>query len=357
MARLRLLLIGAIGLAAGTFAYRWASSDQPYDAPPPRPAAPPPAAAPLEPGAARPAVPDGPAVPLAVVDAQSALAVPGVIVTAENETQLGDSTSDADGRATMPRTAGRWRVGAVDRDGDPLAIAGGTDWQLGATPPPVVTVRVARSLPPRPDQPPLAPGFGALVGVVTVAGARAADVIVTPFFLGDFGPGHAVARDTVPAPIAVAPRRFVGTSGLFRLDGLAPGTYAAIIVAPGRGAAIVRATVLADLAGNLSADLQPAASLSGAVTDQRGALLSGAVVRVAAGGVVVDTVYSTRDGTYALHDLPPGPVELSAAAPRCTGDRVALDLPAGQRTVRALGLVCETPDPVVTSVPPVYDEP
>jgi len=363
VARLRLFVFGALGLGAGVVAYQWAGSDRPYDAPPgPRALDAGPAARVVAPPA--PVVPDPPLadiVTLALLDEATQAPLAGAAITAGLD---GSSTSSsaiaaADGTALLPVTPGRWHLSATAADGTPLTLVGADDWQLGDTPPPTVPVLLAPGdgeLVGEPRAPsagdpvppgaastvdPVPPGAAALVGIATLAGARVADVIVTPILVGDFGPGHAVTLARVPGPVGLPPRRFVGTAGLFRFDGLAPGTYAALIVSPGHGAALGRATTTDTLAGNLSVALSPSASLSGAVTDQRGSTISAATVRVRSGTLLLATTRTTSAGTYAFHDLPPGELTVEARSGTCIGDHAKLTLPAGQRSLRPLGLLCE----------------
>ena len=233
---------------------------------------------------------------------------------------------------------------SASRGGAPLVLTEAADWTVDAValPNPIVRVLPAADLPPPPELPPPPSGAGTLVGEVKVAGAYPYDLIVTPFYLGDFGPGHPVVRDRVPAPIPLPSRRVLGTVGRFRWDELAPGTYAVWLVVPDRGAAIVRATVTAALAGNASADLPLAASVSGRVADDRGGELAGATIRVVVDGLTLTATQSDAHGTWVIPDLPAGDVQLFASSPGCIGDRPAVTLAAGKRTVHALGLLCTT---------------
>ena len=165
-------------------------------------------------------------------------------------------------------------------------------------------------------------------------------MIVTPFYLGDFGPGRPVVRDHVPQPTPLPSRRFVGTAGQFRWDGLAPGSYAVHVVAPDRGVAMVRAQVTAALAGNASAALAPAASIAGRAVDDRGVELAGVEIAVRVDELPLALVTTDAHGTFLAPDLPPGAARIIARMPGCIGDRPTVTLAAGQRVTQPLGLLC-----------------
>ncbi|MBK7192296.1 MAG: carboxypeptidase regulatory-like domain-containing protein [Myxococcales bacterium] len=341
MSRARLLIGLAVGLGLGALAYQWAAHDRPYGAAPPHRDAGVAAAA-VAPDASPPPVADA-TVTIAVVDARTGAALPDVTVELRRpgEALATTAVSGGDGLAGLPITAGRWQLTAR-RGGAPLVLTEAADWTIDAlaVPDPIVRALPAADVPPPPELPPPPTGHGTLVGEVTLAGAHPYDLIVTPFFLGDYGPGHPVVRDRVPVPIPLPARRFLGSAGRFRWDDLAPGSYAVWLVVPDRGAAIVRATVTADLAGNASAALPPAASVSGRAADDRGAELAAVVISAAIDGLTLATVQSDAHGTWVIPDLPAGAARLSASSPGCIGDRPTVTLTAGQRTVQALGLLC-----------------
>ncbi len=340
MSRARLWIGLAFGLGLGALAYRWAAHDRPYNAPSPRRDA----GAAATADAASPPPPADATITIAVVDARTGAPLPDVAIALRRPGEVVPrrAVSDRDGQAGLPLAAGRWQLEAT-RGGAPLVLTEAADWTVDALalPAPVVRALPAAEVPPPPELPPLPAGRGALVGEVTLAGARPYDLIVTPFFLGDYGPGHPVVRDRVPAPIPLPARRFLGTAGRFRWDDLAPGTYAVWLVAPDRGAAIVRATVTADLAGNASAALAPAASVSGRAVDDRGAELAGVTIAATVDGLPLAAVRSDAHGTWLIADLPAGAARLAASSPGCIDDRPTVALVAGQRTIHALGLLCE----------------
>ncbi|MBL8623234.1 MAG: carboxypeptidase regulatory-like domain-containing protein [Myxococcales bacterium] len=340
MSRARLLIGLAVGLGLGALAYQWAAHDRPYGAPSRHRDAGVAAAA-AAPDASPPPVGDA-AMTIAVVDARTGAPLPDVTIELRRpgEALATTAISGGDGLAGLPIAAGRWQV-AARRGGAPLVLTEAADWTIDAlaVPDPIVRALPAADVPP-PELPPAPTGHGTLVGEVTLAGARPYDLIVTPFFLGDYGPGRPVVRDRVPAPLPLPPRRFLGTAGRFRWDGLAPGSYAVWLVVPDRGAAIVRATVTADLAGNASAALAPSASVSGRAADDRGAELGGVTIGAVVDGLTLATVASDAHGTWVIPDLPAGAARLVASSPGCIGDRPTVTLTAGQRTVQALGLLC-----------------
>ncbi|MBK9035245.1 MAG: carboxypeptidase regulatory-like domain-containing protein [Myxococcales bacterium] len=347
MTRLRVWIALALGLGLGAVAYRWAAHDRPFDAPRARRSRDAGVAtrAPVAPVVAATA-PRGPTLPIAVIDARAGTALADVTLTLRRADGGGaivvlTATTDPLGRAALALGEGRWQVAAT-RGGAPLVLTDAEDWTVGAALDPELIVRAvpAAEVPPPRELPPVPPGAGALVGEVTLAGARPADLIVTPIFLGDFGPGHPVVRDRVPQPTPLPPRRFVGTGGSFRWDGLAPGSYAVLVVAPDRGVALVRAMVTADLAGNASSALAPAAGVAGRALDDRGAELAGVEIVVWVGDLRLAAVTTDAHGTFLVPDLPAGPAKLVASRPGCIGDRPTLTLVAGQRAMQPLGLLC-----------------
>lgn len=339
------MLTLAIGLALGVLALRWASHDRPIDAPRPphlRRDAGVVAMPDAAPTATLPA-PTGPGVEVALVDARLGAPLAAVELAARVDGALAaiTATTDDDGHARLPIAPGRWHVTAT-RGGAPLVLTAAEDWDLAPGDGPALTVRAlpAAEVPPPLELPAVPPGPGALVGAVTLDGVHVGELIVTPIFLGDVGTGRPVVRDRVPQPTPLPPRRFVHAAGVFRWDGLATGSYLVMIVAPDRGIALVRTTVTADLAGDASATLAPAASLAGRAVDDHGNELADTTITVRQAGLVLARVGTDSRGTFVVPELPPGPVELAARHADCIGDSPAVTLIAGQRTTVPLGLLC-----------------
>ncbi|MEZ4399308.1 MAG: carboxypeptidase-like regulatory domain-containing protein [Kofleriaceae bacterium] len=338
MARAQTWLGGAIGLVGTVLAVRWAMHDRPIDAPAARPARPEPRVAAPRTGAGTARL-DVAGLAVEIVDGRTGAPWPDAALAIGAAASVGPTLAQAAG-------PGLARYPAVAVTGPSLlAVLGGVDWTIGPSPPPLVTVRaVPLAALPEPHAVPAAPtGAGRVVGVVTQDGARVADVAVTLWFLGDVGPGRPVTRDRIPQPLPVATRRFIGTAGVIAFDQLAPGSYAAVVVAPGRGAAVARATVVDDLAGDLSIALGPAATVAGVVVDERHAPVAGATVIVRAGDLPLAEVTSDATGAYAAPDLPAVAVDVAGRHPACIGDHRALGLPAGQLAHAPLGLLCAQP--------------
>ena len=248
-----------------------------------------------------------------------------------------------DGQGALALAPGTWTVEARDAGGRPLEQPRGGRWTVGANPPPWIEVRTATPRAAAAPPPPPA-GTAQLVGVATLDGTHPADVVVTPIFLGGFGPGHAVTHERVPTAVTLPPRRFIGTGGAWRLDDLPPGGYAVHVVVPWRAAALVRATAAADVAGDASATLSASVRLSGAVLDQRGAELAGATVRVLAGELELARLTTDARGAFRALDVPAGATTVEARAPGCYGDRKAETYAPGTDVRVTLALVCEAPE-------------
>lgn len=348
MARLRLVLALAIGLALGAVALSWVSHDRPFDAPRAHRHADAGVAVTTNAATvtATALAPTGAGVEVALVDARLGAPLAAVELAARTDGALAaiTATTDDAGHARLPIAAGRWQVTAT-RGGAPLVLTSAEDWQLGPGDGPALIVRALPSaeVPPPLELPAVPPGPGALVGVVTLEGVHVSELIVTPIYLGDVGPGRTVVRDRVPQPTPLPARRFVRAAGVFRWDGLATGSYAVLVVAPDRGAAIVRTTVTADLAGDASVALAPAASLAGRAVDDHSNELPDTTIAVRQAGLPLARVTTDARGTFAVPDLPPGPIELVARHADCIGDSPAVTLVAGTRTTVPLGLLCGPP--------------
>lgn len=340
-----MVLALAIGLALGAVAYSWVARDRPIDAPRPPHRRDAGVTAAVDAAATAPA-PTGAGVEISLVDARLGTPLPAVELAARTADALAaiTATTDDAGHARLPIAVGRWQLAAT-RGGAPLVLTSAEDWTLAPGDGPAVVVRAlpAAEVPPPLDLPAIPPGPGTLVGVVTLDGARVDELVVTPIYLGDVGPGRPVVRDRVPQPTPLAARRFLRAAGVFRWDGLATGTYAVLIVAPDRGATIVRATVTADLAGDASATLAAAASLAGRAVDDRGGDLADTTISVQVGDLPLARTTTDARGTFLVPDLPPGPLVLAARHADCIGDTRAVTLVAGARATVPLGLACGPP--------------
>jgi hypothetical protein len=256
----------------------------------------------------------------------------------------------ANGQGALPIAPGRWTISARSVSGAPLSMVRASEWEVGELPPPWIEVRVAApvesALDTR-DASVLAASSGtaSLIGVATVDGVRPADLIVEPIWMGGFGPGHAATHDRVARPIALPARRFVGTGGAWRIDGLPEGGYALLVQVPWQAAAWVRTTATGAMAGDGSAALAASVQLSGAVLDQRGAEIAGATVRILYGELELAQRVSDARGGFRFVDLVAGEVAIDARAPGCFGQRKNQTLVAGVDVRVRLEIVCETPDP------------
>jgi hypothetical protein len=205
---------------------------------------------------------------------------------------------------------------------------------------------VARAMPEpfaTPEAAPDAPS-GSIAGVVTAAGARVGDVTVELVQLATFGPGRPVTREGPPGAVddvRLPPRRFVGTAGAVRIDGLQPGSYLAIVHSRGSGARLVPATVAVGPPADISTDLPAWASIGGSVKNGLDDTpVADAVLRLRVDGVVVRATVSDARGVYVLDNIPvPGMAELELEAPGCTADPLPIRLSI-ERTTRVIVATC-----------------
>ncbi len=245
------------------------------------------------------------------------------------------------GQGTLAIAPGAWTIAARTPDGAPLAVTRASAWQLGEQPPPWIDVRLAAVGAEVVAAPPSGPAR--LIGIATVDGARPADLIVTPIWLGGFGPGHAVTHDRIPQAIVLPARRFIGTGGAWSLEGVPAGGYALLVVVPWRGAALVRATATGELAGDGSAALTGAVQLSGSVLDQRGSEIDGATVSIRYGDLALAHTTTGSRGEFRFFDLPAGEVTIDARASGCFGEYKSETVAPGTDARVNLAIVCDLP--------------
>ncbi|MGZ6124479.1 MAG: carboxypeptidase regulatory-like domain-containing protein, partial [Myxococcales bacterium] len=107
--------------------------------------------------------------------------------------------------------------------------------------------------------------------------------------------------------------------GSFSINGLAPGSYDAVVHADGFSDQLRRGiTVAVAQTFPLQVSLTGTGAVSGLVTDSAGRMLAGAVVRIAPGfgpgaGVAQSEAVAGADGRYRLDNLAPGTVRLAAS--------------------------------------------
>ncbi len=255
---------------------------------------------------------------------------------ADGATTAGET--DAAGRAVLGLGPGRWHLEVAER-----AVTGATAFEIDALPAAPIALVAELGLPVAEAAPPaVGSSPSGVVGLVTAGGARLADFTVAPVFQGGVGPGHPVVNDRIPQPIPLAPRRYLGTAGTFRWEGLAPGTYLLQVSSPGHGTRAVRVNAVAGGFGDGSVTLAPAASLSGTVSDGRAVPIANVVVRATVDGAVVAQARTSSEGIYLLENLPAGPVVVSVATSKdeCLGDDTTLTVTAGARTTHRIEMVC-----------------
>jgi hypothetical protein len=264
----------------------------------------------------------------------------GVELTATPEHGAPSSaTSGDDGIAALPLGVGRWHLAAAGH-----AIAGADEVELAAAIDHEVPLRLDPEAepPPAPEDLGVADRSGGLTGVVTGGGAHLADVTVAPTYLGGYGPGHPVVHDRAPHPIAIPPRRFLGAPSGYTWRDLPPGGYDLFVSSPGWGTTHVRANVEPTGFGVGSVALLPAASVSGAVQDGRGAPVSGAIVHAEVDGRTIDQALTGADGIYLLDELPAGVITLAARFPKdiCLPASDIVTVAAGKRTTHRIEMTC-----------------
>jgi protocatechuate 3,4-dioxygenase beta subunit len=106
-------------------------------------------------------------------------------------------------------------------------------------------------------------------------------------------------------------------NGTYSIDSVQPGTYRLVASAAGHTTKTVNGVVAA--AAPVTQNFQlvglPGVDISGNVADSSSGMpLSGAVVRLLQGVVLVDSAIVAANGTYALTSVPPGTYSLSASA-------------------------------------------
>jgi protocatechuate 3,4-dioxygenase beta subunit len=140
------------------------------------------------------------------------------------------------------------------------------------------------------------PAVGGLAGTVSdERGGPVADFKVRwrSILLAQDGPGQG------------GENRFLAADGAFRLEGLSPGDYDVLVVAPGRAPAELRVTVSPGAYADASVRLVAGATLSGRVTGEGGSPVAGAEVTVMTGHEG-DAIQTDADGRFALADIAPG---------------------------------------------------
>lgn len=248
-------------------------------------------------------------------------------------------TSGDDGAVALALAPGRYALAIAGHQ-----LAGASELELDG-PPDRELVIVADEVvepPPPPEDLGTRDRSGGVTGVVIGGGARLPDVTVALQYDGPIGPGHPVAHAVAPHPIEIPPRRFVGGGGAFRWPDLPAGGYDVWISSPDWGTARARTTVEPNGWGDASVTLTPAASLSGVVQDGRGVAVAKVIVTAELDGRILDQAITGADGVYLLEELPAGTITVRAHIPgdACEPATEIVSVEAGKRATHRVEMIC-----------------